>query len=70
MLEPTENDNGQYTDSNGNPVNSFFVGELGRDTCGPYTLLYGKNSHFEFGTNFGFASFNILCEKPIIFIGK
>ena len=69
LLDPVENDNGLWLDSEGNQAGSFFVDLLG-DTWGTYSLLYGENSNFEFGSNFYFTSFNIVCEKPAVFVGK
>ena len=69
LLDPFENENGQWVDSEGNQVSSFFL-DLLTDTRSPYSLLYGANGGFPFGSNLGFTRFNIVCEKPVIFVGK
>ena len=53
--------NGQGFDYSGNPVNIDHLSLT--DTWAEYLLLYGENSDFVFGTNFGFAMYNVVCEK-------
>ena len=69
LLDPVKNSDGNFVDSAGNKVPLFFENLLD-DTYNDYTLLYGSNSDYVFGTNIYFTRFNIVCQKAPEISGK